>query len=86
MSDHRIEVHPIRYSNCNGYAAAIVAVVNYYNGELMDWVLCWGGAPVGTCRARELEAANHVAEHGDMMSKTDAAHFCPDLPIGKYSS
>lgn len=83
MSDHRIDVHPIRYSNCNGYAAAIVAVVNYYNGKMFDWGLYWGGAPVN---ARRLDAVNHVAKHGDKMSETDARHFCPNLPIGKYRS
>ena len=81
MSDHRIEVHPIRYSNCNGYAAAIVAVANYYNGELFDWGLYWGGASVD---AQALKAANYVARHGDKMSEADAAHFCPNLPIEKY--
>lgn len=81
MVKHSREIRTARYSNANYQACAIVAAVNYHDGELFDWAAYIGGCDH---RLREREAVAWVAENGDKMSRRDAAHFFPSLPINKY--
>jgi hypothetical protein len=63
-----------RYYNSNGYACAIVAVVN----EGIDWGAYIGGADY---MLSEEEAIEWIAKMGDKLSKEDAMYFFPDIKL-----
>ena len=72
---------PARYYNANGYAMAVVAVVNNNGLDLFDWAAYMGGC---SSDLSEQEALNWVARFGCKLGQHDAAHFFPDLPIALY--
>lgn len=74
---------PVRYSNANWFACAIVAVVNREKntGEVIDWVAYWGGCPDNIS---EQDAYQHVARNGDKLWIKDAMYYCPALPENLY--
>ncbi len=71
-----------RFVNSGGIAMTIVAVLNYYNGKLMDWAAYWGGSRL----SKEIEACHDIAEHGCKLSKEDALYFFKGkrFPKAKY--
>jgi hypothetical protein len=71
-----------RYYNSMGIGVAIVAVVNYYEGELFDWAAYIGGSKKGA--EREEWCTEDVAAHGCKLSRADAMHYFPELDIGRY--
>lgn len=71
-----------RYFNANGIGTAIVAVVNYHEGEVFDWAAYIGGSKRGA--RREEWAVEDVAKSGCKISVRDAKHFFPSLPIERY--
>ena len=76
------EVHCARYCNTNGFAAAIVAVVNRDDdGSVFDWAVYFGATDKTWDRQDAVDAA---ADHGDKLSFEDAFYFFPDLPIERY--
>lgn len=79
--DYQRICYVARYYNANYYACAIVAVASYHEGELFDWAAYMGGCPADL---PQLDGTTHVAQHGDKISREDAAHFFPDLPIERY--
>lgn len=74
------EIRELRYWNGNGGAVAIVAVINWNVNKVFDWAVYVGAGPA----QREADCIAYVAEKGEKMSREDARHFAPDLPIGKY--
>ncbi len=72
---------PARYYNANGYAMAVVAVVNHDNEELFDWAAYMNGC---SANISEREAWEWVAEYGCKLSRADASHFFPTLDIDHY--
>lgn len=81
---HRREVRCGRFFNQSGYngmAVAIVAVVEYWDGEVRDWA-----AYIGASNQTLLEedAAEDVAQHGCKLYRDEAAFFFPRLPKGAY--
>lgn len=71
------------YGNANEFAWAIVAVINSYNGTMIDWA-----AYIGGCDLTQIErdCLEWVAAKGNKMSLADAEHFFPYLPVEKYRS
>ena len=69
-----------RYYNSNGFAVAIVAVINYEGEELFDWAAYIGGTDQTW---HEQDAIDWVSDHGDKLPFGDAVHFF-DLPRSKY--
>lgn len=68
------ETIKLRYYNCNGYACAIVAVVN----PSIDWAAYVCGHAGDTL---EDETVAFVAEHGAKLSEADARHYmASELP------
>ena len=63
-----------RYYNSNGFAVAIVAVVNYHDGELFDGSAYIGGTD--RCWVAQ-DAIDWVTEKGDKIKAGDAFHFFP---------
>lgn len=69
-----------RYTNANGYAAAIVAVISVPEEPLHDntpgwrgdWAAYWGGCNVDMSQEN---AGLWVARYGNKMSEEDARHF-----------
>lgn len=61
-----------RYWNSNGYATAIVAVVNL---EVGDWAAYIGGGPV----EHETDCVESVARHGTKIDRELAAHIFPNI-------
>ena len=78
---HRL--HSTRYSNANGFALAVVASIKFYDGELFDWSAYWGGTDL---TRHEEDAVRYVAKRGNKMSREDAQHFFPHLPMSHYRS
>ena len=70
------------YSNANGIAVAIVAVVNYFNdGAVFDWAMYIGGSKF---TEHQEDCVEEVAQKGCKMTKKDAAWFFPGLDITRY--
>ena len=73
------------YWNADGIAVAIVAVANYFNGELFDWTAYIGGT---TKTEHEKDACEHVAKHGCKLTSSIARFFALrqtlKLDIAKY--
>jgi len=70
-----------RYYNSNNVAVAIVAVVNYHDGELFDWAAYIGGS---TRTFLEEHCVAKVVKCGCKLTVADAAHYFLRLPIEKY--
>ena len=71
-----------RYYNVCGIGIAIVAVLTYFDDELMDWAAYMGGSERGA--RRQEWATEDVAGEGAKLIKHDATHFFPSLPADKY--
>lgn len=69
------------YGNANGFAWAIVAVINLYGETMIDWSAYLGGCDFTQVERNCLE---WVAAKGNKLSLADAEHFFPYLPIEKY--
>lgn len=70
-----------RYINGNGYACAIVAVINITDSELFDWSAYMGGCSPDISKQ---EGVDFVARYGSKLSCHDAAHYFTDLPMSHY--
>jgi hypothetical protein len=83
MTDERYrrETRTAMYYNWNYKALAVVAVINYWDGELRDWA-----AYIGCSDQVELEedCVAEVAEEGQKLAHRDAVHFFPELPPELY--
>ena len=79
--DFKRELVPGRYFNSNGFAVSIVAAVNTYQGEILDWCAYIAGTDQ---TFHEEDAHEWAAEWGDKMRQEDAHHFFPYLPIEKW--
>lgn len=70
-----------RYGNANDFAWAIVAVVTYYWGEVLDWTAYIGGCDL---TAHEIDAVQWIAANGNKLHWSDGKYFFPDLPPELY--
>lgn len=84
MSEWERDTKIARYYNSNGIDTAIVAVVSKHNGNILDWAAYIGGSKRGA--RREEWAIEDVAKTGCKLTRMDAKHFFPALPIGRYRS
>lgn len=71
-----------RYTNVNGFASTIIAVMMFRDDEtLFNWTTYWGGCP----RTRhKRDCLEWVADNGKKLSTEDARYFFKELPIDLY--
>ncbi len=74
-----------RYGNSNSFVSAIVAVITPdTENEIIDWTAYMGGS--NRCQ-KKVDGIRHIADStGNKISREDAEHFFPDLPIRLYRS
>ncbi|OGC94150.1 MAG: hypothetical protein A2W25_12260 [candidate division Zixibacteria bacterium RBG_16_53_22] len=80
MSNWSTEIRSSRFWNCGDRAVVIAASINYLDGYIFDWAAYIGSASP----ASEEYAAEYVVEHGNKLSRDDAAYFFPDMPIVRW--
>jgi len=79
-SDDR-RLHCGSYDNNRDFAMAVVAVINFHDGELFNWTAYWGGTDL---TQEEEDAVRYIARHGNEMSRDDARHFFTSFPMTHY--
>ena len=65
-----------RYMNTNGMQVAIIAVVNFHNGQPQDWATYMGATQNAW---KQEETIQWTARHGGKLSEEDGRYFFPDI-------
>lgn len=78
---HERKVFYAKYHNLGEFAIAIVAVVNYHDGRLLDWAAYIGGT---TDTRDERAAIDEAAKHGNKLSEKEAKFYFSGLPPMAY--